>query len=556
MISIERRGAAASAVLAVALSGMATAGAVAQVVPPTIAGQVDPGAIARQTRQTQGAAAAQPQVPGSETLGLAPTPAPPPIVFPPGGATLVLKSVEFTPSSLLPQSDLDAIAAAVVGHPVDLAALQSVANQVNVIYAVRGYVTASAILPPQDLATGVLKVQLIEGKVGAVSLANRQTLREGYLTTAVPLEGGTVVDAPALRSDVDRFNRTSTAQLQASLQPGAAFGLTDINLAISEPRRNTLQVFGDNLGVESVGEYEAGGLFQHYGLLGLDDRLTVYGLYSEGNLLGNAAYNLAISPYGTRAGLSYSRSAIRIVNGPFSDLDIDGTSETGALNVSHPVYNNGPFLLLGNLSGSLSKSSTDQSTVTVTEDETRRATVGLSGSYFGQIFSLTLSPTISFAEADLTIVDETLNYTVYQMSGQTSLRLDDKTLLTTRGTMQVASDDLLPGSDLFQIGGPATVRGYPTSAASGDAGYTVNVELYHAFDTLLPGLEGFAFVDNGSVFSEFPSRVTLTSAGLGVNYNWNDRLRAELSFGIPLKRDVVPDQGDGVIYARLVATVF
>lgn len=544
------------ALLALGLAASTCGPVAAQTVPPSIAGQVDPGAIARQTRQTQGAAAAQPAVPGSQTPGLAPTPVAPPIVFPPGGATLVLKSVEFTPSSLLPKADLDRIAGGVVGRPVDLAALQGVANAVNEIYAARGYVTASAILPPQDLGSGVLKVQLIEGKVGGVSLTNRRTLREGYVTTAVPLAAGTVVDAPALRRDVDRFNRTSTAQLQASLQPGAGFGLTDINLAVSEPRRNTLQIFGDNLGVDSVGEYEFGGLYQHYGLLGLDDRFTAYGLYSEGNLLGNAAYNLAVSPYGTRAGLSYSRSAIRIVNGPFADLDIDGTSETGALNFSHPVYNNGPFLLLGNLSGSLSTSSTDQSTVTVTDDETRRATVGLSANYFGQIFSLTLSPTVSFAEADLKIVDQTLNYTVYQMNGQASLRLDDKTLLTSRGALQVSSDELLPGSDLFQIGGPATVRGYPTSAASGDAGYYVNFELYHSFDTILPGLEGFAFVDNGSVYSEFPSRLTLTSAGLGVNYNWNDRLRAELSFGIPLKRDVVPDQGDGVIYARLVATVF
>lgn len=555
MVISHTRRSGSLAILAAALAAGA-APAAAQVVPPSVAGQVDPGAIARQTRQTQGAAAAQPAVPGSETPGIAATPAPPPIVFPPGGATLVLQRVDFTPSTLLPQADLDAIAASVVGRSVDLAAIQGVANAVNALYAERGFVTASAILPPQDLGSGVLKVQLIEGKVGAVTFGDRRTLREGFVAAAVPLEPGTVVDAPDLRRDVDRFNRTSTAQIQASLQPGAGFGLTDINLAVTEPRRNTLQIFADNLGVESVGEYELGGLYQNYGLLGLDDRLTAYGLYAEGNLLGNAAYNLAVSPYGTRAGISYSRSAIRIVNGPFADLDIDGTSQTGSLNLSQPLYNGGPVLLLGNLAGSLSSSSTEQLDVKVTDDETRRATVGLSASYFGQIFSLTLSPSVSFAEADLRLTDETLNYTVYQMTGQASLRLDDLTLLTTRGALQVASDELLPGSDLFQIGGPATVRGYPSSAAAGDAGFYLNVEVYHSLARFVPGLEAFAFVDHGAVYSEFPSRVMLTSAGLGVNYNWNDRLRGELSFGVPLKRDAVPDQGDGAIYARIVATIF
>lgn len=543
-----RQGAGAAAWLIV--SGLASAQA--QVAP---AG-ADAGAISQSTQRIQRDAVAPRQLPGNETEGLVKPTIAAPLVFPPGGPTFVLKGVVFSDSALLPKADLAAIAGAYVGKPVDLAALQTLANKVNTLYADRGFVTASAVLPPQDLASGTLQVSLIEGKVGNVTAEGRQTLDQSFLTRSVPLQAGTVVDAPALTASVDRFNRTSAAQLQASLQPGSQFGLTDIALSVREPRRNTLQVFGDNLGVDSVGEYEGGVLFQHYGLLGFDDRFTLYGLIAEGNLFGNASFNLAVTPYGTRAGLSYSRSAIEIIDGPFERIDVKGDSETVALNLSQPVYSEGPYLLLGNASASLGQSSTDQSGVTITDDETRKGTLGFSASYLGEIFSLTLSPSVSFARADLKIVDSTTDFTLFQVAGDLSLKLDEETLFIGRGFAQLSDTPLLPGSDLFQIGGPATVRGYPTSALSGDSGYYLNLELYRSFEKLVPGLEGFVFVDNGTTYADFPSHVMLTSVGVGANYNWNDRLRAEISVGIPLVQEKVPDQSDATIYARLVATIF
>jgi hemolysin activation/secretion protein len=473
----------------VAIGGMT--GASAQQLSP----QIDPGAISRQTRETQGQAATPQPVPGAQTQGLIAPDAAPPIVFPEGGATFVLEGVVFSPSELLDREELDAIAAKFVGKEVDLAALQSIVNSVNLLYAQHGYVTASAVLPAQDLSTRILQVRLVEGRVGEVDISEPSNLRESFVRRSVPLTGGAVVDAPALTRDVDRFNRTSSAQIQASLQPGSAFGLTDINLAVIEPRRNTLQVFGDNLGVESVGKYEAGALFQHYGLLGFDDRLTGYGLLAEGNLFGSASYNAAVTPLGTRAGLSYSRSGIRVVGGPFAPLDITGAAEVFAANLSHPIYSGGPYLLLGNLAASHARSSTDQLGLRITDDRTRKGTAGFSASYLGQSFTMNVAPTVSFADAEIKITGEKLDYTLFQLTASASMRFGEVWLGSVRGSAQVASESILPGSDLFQIGGPSSVRGYPSSLASGDAGHYVNLELHRSFADIDPGLEGFVFLD-------------------------------------------------------------
>jgi hemolysin activation/secretion protein len=515
--------------------------------------QVDAGSITRQT-ETQ-AFGGQP-VPGPQTRGVVTDAPSPPLILPPGGPTFVLNGVTFSASELLPKQALDAIAAQYVGTEVDLSDLQNIANAVNALYAAGGFVTASAILPAQDLTDGVLDVQLVEGRVGAVILSGRQSVNRNYIDDFIALDANEVVNAPQLTDTVNLFNRTSSAQIQASLQPGASFGLTDINLAMVEPRRNSLQVFVDNLGVESVGQYQGGAIFQHYGLLGFDDRLTAYGLVAEGNLFGNLAYNTAVTPWGTRIGASYSRSGIRIVNGPFTNLNVNGSAESVAANLSHPLFNKGPFLLLGNLSTSLGKSQTRQAGVLITDDVNRKVTVGLNANYFGGDLNVSLSPSVSFVDAHLNVVDRNLSYALFQLSGAASLRFGDSYMVTLSGAGQRASQQLLPGSDLFQIGGPNTVRGYPSSAASGDSGYYLNLELHKSLDDFVPGMEAFAFLDHGTVYSQFPAETSLTSAGLGLNYNWNNRVRAELSVGVPLKNNAVPDQQSAVIYARLTGTVF
>lgn len=520
---------------------------------PAWAQTVDAGAI---SQQTQNQALGGQRAPGPQIPGVITGEAPPPLVLPPGGATFVLNGITFSGSELLPASALNAIKAHYVGTDVDLSDLQNIANSVNALYAAGGFVTASAVLPAQDLSDGILDVQLVEGRVGAVVLSGRNTLNRAYIDDVAGLDAGVVVNAPELTGNVDLFNRTSAAQIQASLQPGVNFGLTDINLAVVEPRRNSLQVFADNLGVDSVGEYQAGASFQHYGLLGFDDRLTAYGQLAEGNLFGNLAYNTAVTPWGTRIGASYSRSGIRIVNGPFSNLDVTGSAEVYAANLSQPLLNQGPFLLLGNLSASLGQSSTKQSGVLITDDTNRKVTVGLNGNYFGGDLNVSLSPSVSFVNADLNVVDSNLNYTLYQLSGAASLRFAEVYLVNLSGAGQIGSQQLLPGSDLFQIGGANTVRGYPSSAAAGDTGYYVNLELHRSLNEFIPGLEAFVFLDHGRVYSQFPAQTSLTSAGAGFNYNWNDRVRAEFSVGVPLKADAVPQQRSAVVYARLVGTIF
>ena len=133
-----------------------------------------------------------------------------------------------------------------------------------------------------------------------------------------------------------------------------------------------------------------------------------------------------------------------------------------------------------------------------------------------------------------------------------SLRLPEDFYVTAGGAFQVSTAQLIAGDQLFQIGGPTTVRGYTTAVVAGATGYYTNLELHRDFGKDLPGFNVFAFYDRGSVYSTSPKVVTLQSVGAGLSYNFKDRVISEVSVGLPLDH-VQANQPSCEVYFRITS---
>jgi hemolysin activation/secretion protein len=513
----------------------------------------DPGSVSNESLRGQQLLRREtdPDLSGPAVIGPAASPT---VVGPSGGPTLVLKKVVFDKSEFLSQQELDALAAPYIGRRVDNAELQRLLKSINDVYAERRQITAIAFLPKQDLKSGVLRIGIVEGRVGDVNVRGSKSIKPDTITDAVKLVPGKVVDVPKLEDQVAWYNRGHLSQLQAALQPGVSFGLTNIDLSVLEPPKNLLQMFVDNQGIYSVGEFQGGVNFQHYGMLGIDDRLTVYGIAAQGNKNINLAYDIPVNPWSGRAGVSYSTGRIGVYKGAYRDLDITGRSQNIAVNMSQPLVVTSAFAFLLNGSLSQSNSASSQSDVQITDNETRKQTVGFTMSYTSEKFSSTFSPTFSFAHTNFKVVETTQDFHVVNATYSAALRLPYDFVATTFNYGQWADTKLLAGDQLLQIGGPTTVRGYPTSGVAGYAGYYGNVELHHNINALVDGLDAFAFVDYGAVYSTFPASVYLTSVGAGLSYKAAKYWVADISAGTPLT-NVISDQPNYFVYFRLTAKI-
>ena len=522
--------------------------AVAQIAPPSA---VNPGLIGQQNKRNQQQLQQQVAPPPVGPSVVAPPP-PPGTAVAPGGPTFLLKRVVFDNSKFLSKQELDAVAAKYIGTQIDLATAQRMVKAVNDLYAAKGIVTASASLPPQTLDDGVLHIALVEGRLGKMTVKGKRALSSAYLLQRIPAAPGEVVDLPALADRVAAFNKTGVAQVQALLQPGAQFGLTDIQLAVTEPPVNSLDLFVDDQGVSSVGRYEGGFLYQRYAPFHIDDKFTLYGVFAGGNVSGDAAYSLPFDPSGGRLGASVSYGGIHVIDGPYRDLDIRGTSLVAAGNISQPVFVNQKWLVLLNGAFTYFSTNSTQSKVQVTRDQTYRGAVGFTVDYADPLGAANLATTYSWAQTDGAITGIVQNFELYSGVYSGLLHFPGQFDATVSGAFQVSSASLLSGDQLFQVGGPTTVRGYASDAVAGATGYYAQFELHHNLNFISAGTDFFVFYDRGAAYNPAPAVTILNSVGLGLTFNLAKYGIAELSAGFPVTQ-TFDKQPVAEVYFRLTA---
>lgn len=480
---------------------------------------------------------------------LAPPPTPK-LTFPSGGATVVLTRIDFDSSTFLTPAELEAVRARYLGRKVDLAEIGKLVQEVNDLYAEKGQVTASAILPPQKLDGGVLKVGLIEGRIGKVTVTGATRTLPFYLQSQIRATPQSVVDTPELNRRVSIFNRINEVQLRAQLRAGAEFGLTDLELATTEPPRNLAQISYDNQGVRSTGRYQGLLYLKHHNLLGIDDRLVFYGSRSRGSLLGTGSYSVPVSPWGTRLGVSYTRSAFHIVTGTIRELRPEGISESRALTLSQPVFATDAILLQATGSLGTGLSSSKQLDITTAHSGYTKSSGGLTLNISTQSVNSSSAATWARIDYDDKIAQSTRHFSIASGNTANVLRLNEDIYGLLVGAWQYTGEKQLPGDQIFQIGGPTTVRGYPIGAAFGNSGFYGQAELHYALPDPLRTLEPFIFLDHGITYAITPKSTRATSVGVGLSWRPVDWATLEGGIARPLER-VVATQRDRELYFRL-----
>jgi hemolysin activation/secretion protein len=534
--------------------GLYSIATVAQAAPPSPPPpQIDPGQINNANQKAREKLQDQNNLP-QEAPVVAPPQKAPKIILPPG-PTFLLTGVKIDESTLLKHGEIAAVTSKYVGTQVDMARIQKMVAEINSLYSSRGFATATAYLPPQEVTNGVVQVKLVEGRLEKITVTGAKALKQDFVRAHIDEKPGDVVNLPQVADQLSAFNKTGVARFQALLQPGTQFGMTDIEIAVTEPPRDTVQVFYDNEGVASVGANEGGILAQAYAPLGIDDKFTLYAVGSEGNLNGNVAYNVPFDTIGGRVGVSLTKGQIRVISGTYENLHVHGRSDSAALNLSQPLFANANWLFLYSMSlvdttTTSSQFQSPTSHVLVTSNDTKVASEGLSVGYASQRFSITLSPTVSEATSASKVSHLTTQFITAGGSGNAYLQLARTLSLSVSSQWQVASKDTLPGDQLFQAGGPSTVRGYETNAAAGPTGFFTNTELRNAWTFHKVEGSAFLFYDHGEVYNHFPAAQIMNSMGAGLAVALTKRISADFTAGFPLKK-VVGGEAGREVYVRL-----
>jgi hemolysin activation/secretion protein len=484
-----------------------------------------------------------------------PTPTQPSISLPgekPVGEVSDVKNIAVTrfevdASAVLSADEIDGVLAPYRGTTVSLKDLFAAVASLNKLYDAKGAKTSRAILPAQDVKDGVVKIRLVEARLGGISISGEKWLKKSFVMDRIHQKPGDLLSVDQLEQDLVRFNTLYSAKLRANLAAGAEAGKTDLSLEVQEPPRYSLSTFFNNSGSYSTGLGRGGVILGVNGLAGYGDNLLLTVGGTDGSRSYGISYSIPVSSDDLRLELSYSHGTIDVINGSFAPLDISGRSHDLTVGLTQPfaVSLNRQFAAYGRISSR--NSLTQFSGITQQEQDLTVMATGLSGEAHYDDVAWTLDNSFNFGAKTL---GGDASFTYYRLNASRVDSLSQVFQLVTRLGAQYSFDEQLPSSEQFQAGGLFSVRGYSEALLTGRNGYNVSAELRALVYSpppqqgtgLRPAVQVITFIDHGAAFPYGYSQGTntdhyLTSAGTGLVLDLGPRVSARLALAWALDRN-------------------
>jgi hemolysin activation/secretion protein len=454
--------------------------------------------------------------------------------------SLLLKKVEFTPPSrVLSESDLRALTGKYEQREVTIRDLYQLVEELNQLYKARGYVTAMALLTQQEIRDGVVRILLIEGKVGQVKLENNRSTNDDYILERIDLPAGQVPNLNELDRQLQWFNGTNDAKLAVQLGAGKEPGTTDFSLIANEPDRHQFTLMSDSAGRRDIGNIRAGAGYTNASLTGRRDSLSVVTLFSRSSQTALLQYSLPVNRRGTRLAAYYNGNRMKVTDGDLDHLDVKGRADYFGLTLTHPLFVETRFKQDLTLDVQRQDSSTKVLGAEFVDDREYRLSLGAGLIWYGvgEVYYFKPAYIRGWYKglAEEREVDRLKADFIWQKQDSR------ENLYSVTVAAQKALTRYLPSSDQFYLGGMYSVRGYRESVLSADSGLAANFEVRFPVKSLDSSV--LFFYDAGKLYGKNTlSTRTLTSAGFGIHSTFFRGSELTLTVGFPMRSKILDER--------------
>ncbi len=451
--------------------------------------------------------------------------------------------------------------------------LAAIAAVIENYLKTRGYPMASAMIPPQNIAGGALRILVLPGKVRNITFEGNRWFSESLLREKMRLERGGLIQVSELDRSLAWTNASPFRRLKLHVEPVAGTGEADLFVRVQESFPLRLTAGYENTGNAILGWDRYSASVTYGNLWGLDHLVSYQEMSSHSARLLRARAFEYRAPLPWRHVFSLSASDARVnptfLGGLFAQV---GRNTTAEAKYALPFRRGG---WEGEATGSLGFKQMNNNlefggapALTSTID-VASASFGLAAIRADRKGRWILSASLTGSPGDLSDRNRRENfeetrpgavprYLIGQFWAQRQTALATGLVHVARLSAQVASGRMVP-SEQFSLGGATTVRGYEERIISGDAGASFSQEVHRALPPLplakrWPAIEStaVAFWDYGKTFVRHPRRneaeeAYVTSAGAGLRITMGPRFSASLDFARQIEEDETP----GAEHSRL-----
>lgn len=416
-------------------------------------------------------------------------------------ASFVLRRFEVHGVTAFRPQQISALAEPYIGKTLSEDDLAQLIGALRKRYEDEGLGLASIGFPTQDVSQGVLKVDVIEPKLGRVQVplgkdAPVSEERVKGLMNAFCLHAGGLLNTQSLERVMFALNDSPGVQAKASLSPSGDEAVYNLSIQVTPRRGWDASVALDNHGASYAGRWRATGLYRLNNPLQVGDNLDLQAIRSSsgGVSVGRIAYELPVGYTPARLSLAYAQVDYALGR-QFADLNPNGTAYVGEANLSVPLVRSRSRTVMARI-GYEEKFLRDNLTVPVTGEVTyakhiRASVAGLNmesrDTWLGGGFN-GASAQFHWGRLRLDSADDQADddargsFGHAGMFGKLELQYSrlqavSRTVsLYANASQQLASRNLDP-AEKMSLGGPRGVRAYPSAEGASDEATLFTSEL-------------------------------------------------------------------------------
>lgn len=483
------------------------------------------------------------------------------------GASFTLNDVAVEGGTVFSDSELSPLYKDSIGQKATLGDVRAIANKITAHYRNAGYVLSRAIVPPQRVEGGVVKIQVIEGYIDAVTFEGSEDQDGDLLASyASNITSMKPVSNEALERYLLLIDDLTGLKARGVLSPSQAnVGASQMTVVLEYDEMDG-EVFINNRGSRFLGPLQVGVMAGANSLLGLSERIQVRSIVS-GNLdelrYYEASYQQPVGGEGTTlrglASLTDTNPGASL-----EPLDIEGESVNFTLSARHPFVRSRKENLFGNAGFRYrnSESVLGLFSTELYDDHVRSIYAGVNYDTLDTLDGINridaeISQGLDILDGNdagdfLSRANGEGTFTKVEMQYSRLQPLTQNVSAYLGLAAQYAFDPLL-ASEEFGIGSEPFGSAYDPAEITGDHGFAGRMEL--RYSDLLPEGWGdlyqlYAFYDGGKVYNkdtiagEAPNE-SLTSAGIGARLSLIENISATAEIAAPLTRDVSAEGSDG-----------
>jgi hemolysin activation/secretion protein len=179
-------------------------------------------------------------------------------------------------SEILPQAKIDAVLEPYKGADRQLSDVEAARGELEKAYQKAGYPTVVVMIPEQTIESGVVKLQVVEGRLVEITVTGNEHYERFNIRQKMPsLQPGVLLYEPTFVKELATVNGNPDLKVAPILKPGTEPGTVNLELKTKDRLPVHGKIEGDNKGPITTPRDRLVAEIQHTNLFGGDEILTV-----------------------------------------------------------------------------------------------------------------------------------------------------------------------------------------------------------------------------------------------------------------------------------------